>query len=256
MKTLIAFYKKEWMELVRSGRLMIMGILSVLFGIMSPAMAKLTPWLMETLSEDLEASGFTVTDITVDALSSWTQFYKNVPMLLIAFVLLFSGILVTELQKGTLIPIASKGYAKWKIVIAKFLILVTVWTLGYFLCYGITYFYTCYFWDISITSHNFVAAAFYWSFGIMIISLMMLFSTLSKGSGTVLLGCGGCVAIMYMLEFISKIKDYLPLKLMDGLSLLTSVCDVSDYLGALFIVGIICIISWILAIVRFNKVIL
>ena len=45
MKSLIAFIKKEWMEQVRSGRLLILLILFTLFGIMNPAIAKLTPWM-------------------------------------------------------------------------------------------------------------------------------------------------------------------------------------------------------------------
>ena len=48
MKSLIAFMKKEWMDLVRSGRLMILLVIFLLFGIMNPAIAKLTPWMMES----------------------------------------------------------------------------------------------------------------------------------------------------------------------------------------------------------------
>lgn len=35
--------KKEWMEQVRSGRLLILVIIFILLGIMNPAVAKLTP---------------------------------------------------------------------------------------------------------------------------------------------------------------------------------------------------------------------
>ena len=43
MKSLLAFIKKETMEQFRSGRLMILGILFVLLGVMNPAVAKITP---------------------------------------------------------------------------------------------------------------------------------------------------------------------------------------------------------------------
>lgn len=43
MKSLLAFMKKEWMEQVRSGRLLILVIIFILLGIMNPAVAKLTP---------------------------------------------------------------------------------------------------------------------------------------------------------------------------------------------------------------------
>ena len=46
MKSLFAFMKKEWMEQVRSGKVILLGIIFVLLGIMNPAVAKLTPWMM------------------------------------------------------------------------------------------------------------------------------------------------------------------------------------------------------------------
>ena len=92
MKSLLSFIKKEWMEHVRSGRLMILGMIFVLFGIMNPAIAKMTPWLMETMADSLAESGLIVSEVKVTALDSWMQFYKNAPMALIVFVLLESSI--------------------------------------------------------------------------------------------------------------------------------------------------------------------
>lgn len=85
MRSLIAFMKKEWMEQARSGRLMILGLVFVLLGIMNPAVAKLTPWLFEIMADSLAESGMVVTAVEVDAMTSWVQFFKNVPMGLIAF---------------------------------------------------------------------------------------------------------------------------------------------------------------------------
>ena len=103
MTQLMAFTKKEFMEVIRTGKFLILTVLFIIFGVMNPAFAKLTPWMMEAFSESLKGSGLTVTEAKVDALTSWTQFYKNVPMALIVFLLMFSGILAVEYQKGTLI---------------------------------------------------------------------------------------------------------------------------------------------------------
>ncbi len=85
MNAFIAFTKKEWLETIRSGKLVILTVLFLLFGIMNPAIAKLTPWMMELMSESLSGTGLIVTQIQVDALVSWTQFFKNIPIALIAF---------------------------------------------------------------------------------------------------------------------------------------------------------------------------
>ena len=57
-----AFLKKEWMELVRTGRLLLLLLIFILFGIMNPAIAKLTPWMMEIMVEQHAESGLALTD--------------------------------------------------------------------------------------------------------------------------------------------------------------------------------------------------
>lgn len=88
------------MELCRTGRLLILLLIFILFGILNPALAKLTPWLMETLSESLADTGLVTTAVTVDAMTSWAQFYKNIPVGLIVFILICSSNFTTEYQKG------------------------------------------------------------------------------------------------------------------------------------------------------------
>ena len=73
MKTFIAFFKKEILESVRSGKLIILGIIFAVFGIMNPAIAKLTPVLFDVLSEELASNGMIITEIQVDLFGLWTE---------------------------------------------------------------------------------------------------------------------------------------------------------------------------------------
>ena len=114
MRQLTAFTKKEFLESLRTGRMPLLVILSVLFGIMNPLTAKLLPWMLKTFTGSLEESGMVLTEIKVDVFTSWTQFYKNMPLFLIIFIVITSGILTTEYQKGTLINILTKGMHRWK----------------------------------------------------------------------------------------------------------------------------------------------
>ena len=109
MRAFLAVFKKEWMEQLRSSRFIILTILFVMFGIMNPAIAKLTPWLLKVMAESLEESGMVVTTVEVDAITSWVQFFKNVPMALIVFVLMQSNIFTKEYQSGTLVLALTKG---------------------------------------------------------------------------------------------------------------------------------------------------
>ena len=87
MSNLAAFIRKEVTEHIRSGKITILVVIFIILGIMNPAIAKLTPWLLETMADTLAESGMTVTEVTVSALDSWVQFFKNLPMGLIAFIL-------------------------------------------------------------------------------------------------------------------------------------------------------------------------
>ncbi len=253
MKTLIAFIKKEWMEQIRSSRLMILGLLFLAFGIMNPAIAKLTPWMMEMLAESMEEAGLAVLEVKVDAMTSWTQFYKNVPMALIAFVLMQSSIFTKEYQSGTLILALTKGLERYKVVLAKAVVLISTWTAGYWLCYGVTYVYNAYFWDNSIAKHVVLAAVYWWLIGIWTIALMILFSVMSSSNSTVLLGTGGVFFAVYMLSLIPKLKEYMPTELMGGMSLLMGAAEPGDYIKALIVAGITMIMCFIVSIPLFNK---
>ena len=72
----------------------------------------MTPWIMEMLSDTLAEDGLIFTDIQVDALTSWTQFFKNLPVALIAFVLIFSDIFTKELQIRDIAACTDKRFVK------------------------------------------------------------------------------------------------------------------------------------------------
>ena len=232
MKSLFAFLKKEITEQFRSGRIMILGLLFVLFGIMNPAVAKLTPWLLEIMADSLAESGMTVTNVTVTAMDSWVQFFKNMPMALIAFVLLESNIFTKEYQSGTLLLSLTKGLARHKVVIAKTTVLILLWTAGYWLCFGITYGYNAYFWDNTIAKNLIFSILSWWIFGLWVISLSVLFSVLSKQSSGVLLGTGGIVFGTYLPGILPKINEYLPTRLTDSNSLIYGLADTESYVSA------------------------
>lgn len=253
MRSLIAFLKKELMEQSRTSKLVLLGILFTLFGLMSPVIAKLTPLMVEMMAETMAQSGMIVTEVTVTALDCWVQFYKNVPLALMAFVLVESSIFTREFETGTLLLSLTKGLDRYKVVVAKTVVLVTLWTVGYWLCFGITYAYSVYFWDNSIVQHLWLGAVYLWVFGVLIVGLMMLFSTLSGSNTGVLVGAGGVVLVSYLLSMVPKISKYLPTQLMDGTSLIYGKLTPEDYTAALIITAALSAACFIISIPVFNK---
>lgn len=253
MKSLIAFMKKEFTEQFRSGRLMILGLIFVLFGIMNPAIAKLTPWLMKTMADSLAESGMIVTDVKVSAMDSWVQFYKNLPMGLIAFILLESSIFTKEYTSGTLVLSLTKGLERYKVVVSKAVVLAVLWTLCYWMCFGITYGYNAYFWDNSVAQNLIFSVVCWWLFGVMVVALMVLFSTVSGSNTGVLLGTGGVVLTFYMIGLLPKCRKYLPTYLADGNSLIYGVAETKEYMWSFLIAMAVSVICFIICIPIFNK---
>ncbi len=221
MKPFLAFLKKERMEQVRTGRLLVLVIVFTLFGVMNPAIAKLTPWMLQTLSGSLAETGITITNIEVNALTSWTQFYKNLPIALLIFVLITSSAFTAEYQKGTLVQVLTKGLPRIKVLAAKALTMGLLWTVCYFLCFFVTFGYTAFFWDNGAAAHPAFPAILYWLFGVWVISAMVLCSALASGNTGVLLGTGGAILAAYLLGLLPGFAPYLPLYLTDGMALLT-----------------------------------
>ena len=244
MRSLIVFTLKEFRESYRSGKTLFLGILFVVFGIMNPAIAKLTPWLLEILSDSLAESGMTVTEVQVDAITSWVQFFKNIPMALIVFCLMYGGIFTKEYESGTLILVLTRGFSRYKVVIAKAFTMIFMWSMGYCICYFVTYGYNAYFWDNSVALGLVPAVFNWWLFGVWVISLMVLFSVVSGNTSGVLLGTGGVTLLSYLLSLIPKVKAYTPTNLMNTGLLLVGKEGSSDYLKSV-IVALISILIFI-----------
>lgn len=246
MRAFLAFMKKEWMEQFRSSRIIVLTIIFVMFGIMNPAIAKLTPWLFEVMAESLEESGMVVTTVEVDAMTSWVQFFKNVPMALIVFVLMQSSIFTKEYQSGTLVLALTKGLHRYKVVFSKAAVLIIMWTGLYWMHYGITYVYNDYYWDNSVAKNLLFSVTCWWVFGLWVIALEVLFSTIASANTGVMVGTGAVVVISYMISLLPKLSKYMPTLLMDGNSLIYGAKDAQDYTIALIVVlvtGLICIVA-------------
>ncbi|MCM1104170.1 MAG: ABC transporter permease [Clostridium sp.] len=238
-----AFIKKEVRELLRSGRLMLLLLLFCLFGVMSPAIAKLTPWMMEMMLEQIAGNGMSVSIIGVDALTAWAQFYKNMPVMLIVMIVMFSGTVVSELQKGTLIPIVAKGMRRGRIIGAKALVTAVLWTGGYAVSFAITYAYSAYFWDNGIAAHLFFAAFCLWMLGMWLLSIIFAASGFAESAAAVMLTVGAGFVLSYVLTLIPAVKSYSPMALSASMALLTGEKAPADHAAALCVTAGLCVVN-------------
>ena len=250
---MLAMLHKEWMELIRSSRLLSLVVLFTVFGVMNPGIAKLTPWLMEMMAEEMAASGMVITSVEVDALTSWTQFFKNIPMALLAFVVLWGSSLAGELQSGTLTLIVTKGLQRWKIFVAKLGLSILTWTAGIWYCYGITYGYNAYYWDNSIAEGIAEATAAWWLFGLWVIAIMYLFSVITGTATGTYLGTGMTIAASYLAGLIPKAADYCPTALTGGMAFVNANSGMGIETATYIITAVTLLVIVIITIPVFNR---
>ena len=254
MRQLNAFIKKEWMEQLRTNKLLIIMIVSVMLGIMAPAVAKLTPVLFESMGDALAEQGIVGIELgEVTAITSWQQFYKNISMLVIVFVIMYSGSYTTEYQRGTLINIVTKGMSRTKILVSKLVVQLVVWTLAYVANFATTYVYTEYYWDNSEVEHCLFAGLMVYIFGIWIIGIMTFGSCLGSTNMSVLLITGGVVAICYLLSIAPNVAEYMPTKLLGAVELLCGAVKISSYGKVVAVVAITYVMAIIGSILVFKK---
>jgi ABC-2 type transport system permease protein len=93
----------------------------------------------------------------------------------------------------------------------------------------------------------------WWVFGIFVVSLITIFSTIFTSNSGVLLSTGGVVFASYLLGVIPKINKFLPTFLTDGNSLIYGVLGASKYVIALIITIVLTLICFISSVIIFNK---
>lgn len=242
MKGFAAFFSKEIRELLRTKRLAIMLCLFTLFGIMNPAVALLTPKLIDMMSEELAASGMKIEAVTVTALDAWSQFAKNIPMALIVLLIMFSGIYTSEYSKGTLVPLLTKGLSRSAVVLSKCAVMLLTWTAGFALCFGITFFYSDFYWDNSVVKELAFAGFGWWLFGVLMIACIVFFSSFSGSAAQVMLGTGAVYFAMPLIGMYGKAKTYLPNRLCDSFPLYQGTLALSDYAWAAGITALLSVL--------------
>lgn len=255
MNTLMAFLKKEVKAQLRSAKLYIMIGVFILIGAMNPLLTKLIPMLFDVLSEEMDQMGMAgLSIISVSAVESWVQFYENIGVALLAFVLFQSNIFTREYGSGTLVLSLTKGLHRYKVVIAKAAVLIVLWTVCYWLCFGVTYALNEVFWDNGIVKNLFFSGFCWWLYGMLILALVVMFSAMAKAGIVVLAGTGGFVFVCMLLNMLpQKYSRFSPSFISSGSYMVMDMMERSLFTPAILIaIGLIAV-CYAVSIPLFNK---
>lgn len=205
---MMAFLKKELLEVWRTKKIILLAVIFMLFGIMSPLIAKLTPEIVKmSFGEDFPMTAPTSID-------SWMQFYKNINQMgVYLFAIIFSGVVNQEVSKGTLVPLVTKGLKRRIILLSKAIMLYIQWGFSVLVSFGITYGYTWYYFPDNQSPYPWLAMLPLFIFGLFLVSLILLASTMTKSSFEALLIMVSVMIIGYVANLFEVVKNWNPLSL-------------------------------------------
>ncbi|WP_414047583.1 ABC transporter permease [Macrococcus equi] len=252
MNILKVMLQKEWMESLRTYKVVSLIIVLMIMGIMSPFTAIIMPEVIKgalpEVMKDMKVPKATYID-------SYIQFYKNINQIgLIVLVIMNSGMLVNELNKGTLLNLVTKGLSRKYIIVSKWLMSLFIWSIAFLIGALLHYGYTLYYFSDE-GEFKIIAYLMSWVFGVFLLSLVLFFSTFIKSNIGVMLSIIIFVIILFIANLKKEFSDFSPLYLIqNNTQLMLGEIEISDVILPMTVTIINIIISLFISVIRFNKV--
>ncbi|MCL7451505.1 MAG: ABC transporter permease [Anaerolineae bacterium] len=209
MRILWVVLRKELMEQWRSYRLLIVGVVLLLFGLASPLLARYTPEILRlALPEGEEILSLIPPPTVADAVS---QYLKNITQFgVLLAVLMAMGAVALEKDKGTAGLMLVKPIPRGIFLSAKFLALGLTFAAGILLAAVAGYYYTLLLFEPLSLSAWLGLNGLLLVFILVYVALTLLCSTLTESqvvSGGLALGF---VVVLSGLGAVPRLGDYLP----------------------------------------------
>ena len=211
--TFLAVLHKELVEQWRTRRLLVVAVVFLFFGFLSPLSAKLLPDLLQSLGD---TSGVTIEIPPPTVQDALLQYVKNMSQFgALLAVLLAMGALVQEKERGTAAMVLSKPASRADFLLGKFVALTLVFGLCLVLAGLACYYYTVVLFG-GMGEARFVEMTLL--LGLFIefyLAVTLLGSTVAR-SQVAAGGLGlGVVFVMAILGALPRLGDYMPTALLE-----------------------------------------
>jgi len=252
MNSLLVMLKKEWLELFRSKKALILAIVFLFVAIASPALAKIIPTVFKQLPS---TPGLIIDMPDASYKDAVDQFVKNISQLaVLALIFLYAGSICDEKSKKTLELVLVKPVSRASFVLAKFKMAGIGLLIAFAGAFLIFYGYTATLFDGLSFANMALLSAQLFLFVYLLIAITIFFSAMA-GSAIIAAGGGfaGYILLVTITSLIKSIKDYSPSYILDKYqTILTSGFDRAYVAPMIVTLGLI-IIFVIFAIVLFKR---
>jgi ABC-2 type transport system permease protein len=187
--------RKEWMESVKTARFWVIIAVFGAFGMLGPLTARYVNEIISAVAGDL---GGIIGQLPPPSVTdSWMQFFKNMnQMCMLVMVLMFMTVVSGEKRRGSVLLVLSKGVGRTTFLCAKLTAAVLVYTIAYALALGLQIGYTWLLFGEIGNSGIWIGLFCFWCYGIGMLSLTLLTSTIARSTGiAAVLALGGYFVI-------------------------------------------------------------
>jgi ABC-2 type transport system permease protein len=176
MKQFPILLRKDFLELLRTRRILIVGIIFIAFAISSPLLAKLMPELLKSLGDGIQ---IIVPEATIA--DSYSQFMKNISQICVyALIIAFGGLIVSERRSGMFNNLLNNGVKKSAFVLSKITAQILVVTGVYIMSVLLFNIYNQIFFGEFWLQDSLLSFTMMYIFLLFAISFINLFSVVSK----------------------------------------------------------------------------
>jgi ABC-2 type transport system permease protein len=204
-------FRKEWMESLRSYRLLIVVIVLVIFGLTSPLQALLLPKVLAQalpIPAGTDISAFIKPAKVSDSVA---QYVKNMSQFdLILAVLLAMGAVAQEKDKGTAAMMMVKPLPRGSFLGAKFLGLAAVFAIGIAIAGIGAYYYTGLLFEFMPIVPWLVLNVFLFLYVLVILAITLFCSTITNSQAAAAGIAFGIFAVGWIAGAIRGFGKYLP----------------------------------------------
>ena len=175
--SIFAIFRKEWMELIRSYRLLVVFIVLLFFGLTSPILTKFTPELLALVP----TGEITITMPPQTVVNAIGQYLKNTQQFgIVLAVLLSMGAISQEKDKGTAAMMLVKPLSRGAFLGVKFLSLGAMFAVSLAGAGIAAYYYTLLLFEAMNIVHWLVLNLLILLYVMVIVAITLFCSTLTK----------------------------------------------------------------------------
>jgi ABC-2 type transport system permease protein len=248
MSVFVAF-RKEWLELIRSYRLLIVAIVLVFFGLTSPLLAKFTPELISIIP----TGGISIQMPAPTVMDAIGQYVKNMTQFgIILALLLTMGAIAQEKDKGTAAMMLVKPLPRGAFLGAKFLAMAALFAVPLAAAGIACYYYTLLLFEAMDALHWLALNALIFVYILVFVALTLFCSTLTRSQAAAGGSALGLMVVLGLISAIPGLGKYLPGELVTwGMRLMQG--DTSTSWIAFGVSAVLIVISLVIAWLVFKR---